>query len=108
MAGVKGKGGVKGRSGGARVGAGRKPKAQSNVPSMKPVALDDMSMLEMLQAVALGRVPATTLQVRAAIAAAKYMHAPKVESAKKGGQSPAIPSGKFAPSAPPLRVVGKG
>lgn len=106
MAGVKGKGGVKGRSGGARPGAGRKPKVQSNIPAAP--AISERSMLELLQDVALGRVSATSLQVRAAIAAAKYTHAPKVASGKKDGQSQPASSGRFASSAPPLRVVGKG
>ena len=71
--------GAKGRSGGARPGAGRKPKngesAAQDGENQKPVVLPDFDMLEMLQSVALGRVEATALQVRAAIAAVQYTHA---------------------------------
>ena len=66
MAGVKGKsGGPRKNSGGARAGAGRKPKPKA-VPV--PVKQDGRDMLLLLQDVAMGLVDATPTQVRAAIA----------------------------------------
>ena len=97
--------GVKGKSGGARAGAGRKPG-----PKPEPVAQDG-DMLEILQNIARGLTDATPLQVRAAIAAVQYTH-PKVgESGKKGkvqDKAGDVARGRFTPGAPPLRVVGKG
>lgn len=69
------------------------------------IEADDM--LDMLQQVALGKVEATPLQVRAAIAAVQYTHAKKEgtkreeadRAAKKAG------GGRFAVGAPP-RLVG--
>lgn len=81
MAGVKGKsGGPRENSGGARPGAGRKPK-----PKVAPVIVDvtDRDMLALLQDVALGRIESTTLQVRAAIAAVQYTHTKRSDGGKK-------------------------
>ncbi|GAB3416693.1 hypothetical protein NX774_12170 [Massilia agilis] len=58
--------GVKGRSGGARPGAGRKPK--------KPAATGLADPLDFLKAVWLGEVEANVAQVRAATAALPFMH----------------------------------
>lgn len=103
MAGVKGKsGGARANSGGVRVGAGRKPS-----PSPKPVPVDACDMLELLQQVALGRVDATAIQVKAAIAAVQYTHAKKSELGKKEEKQDAAikaSSGRFV-SSPPPRLV---
>lgn len=91
--------GVKGRSGGKRPGAGRKPKPK---PETQVVEAEDM--LDMLQKVALGHVEATPLQVRAAIAAVQYTHVKTGDGGKKDKQKEAADgavSGKFAPAAPP-------
>ena len=133
MAGVKGKsGGPRINSGGARPGAGRKPKAAAAVKSAKgeavtvtlepqacggalkrsnakSVLLAEMDMLAMLQAVALGKVEASTIQVRAAIAAVQYTHVKRADGGKKDDQHDAAKkagAGKFGASAPPLKVVG--
>ncbi len=107
MAGVKGKsGGPRKNAGGARPGAGRKPK-----PKPETVVLGDLDMLQMLKDVALGKVEATPLQVRAAIAAVQYTHMKKgdggkkeevAEAAKKAG------AGKFAAATAPKLVVRNG
>lgn len=70
MAGVKGRsGGPRPNSGGARPGAGRKPKA----PDVQSLAV---SPLQFLEAVMRGAIDPTAAQLKAAIAAAKYRHAP--------------------------------
>lgn len=98
--------GVKGRSGGARPGAGRKPKPVA--PSV-PVPVEGRDMLELLQDVALGKIEATPLQVRAAIAAVQYTHTKRADGGKKeerqGAAKEASAGGRFAPSAPPKLVV---
>lgn len=95
--------GVKGKSGGARPGAGRKPK-----PKPETQRLPETDMLTMLQNVALGYVEATPLQVRAAIAAVQYTHAKKGEGGKKdeaADRAKKASTGKFAASAPPKLIV---
>lgn len=98
--------GVKGRSGGARPGAGRKP---NPVVAPVPIPQGDRDMLELLQDVALGKTEATALQVRAAIAAVQYTHTKRADGGKKeerqGAAKEASSGGRFAPSAPPKLVV---
>lgn len=96
--------GVKGRSGGARPGAGRPRKPKDETPKAPPPVIEADNMLDMLQKVALGQVEATALQVRAAIAAVQYTHAKKGEGGKKGEKDAAAKkasAGKFAPGAAP-------
>lgn len=107
--------GVKGRSGGARSGAGRKPKDGDNSAqkgeNLAPVVLPDFDMLEMLQKVALGRVEATPLQVRAAIAAVQYTHTKRADGGKKEEReemAKKAAGGKFSASAPPKLVAAGG
>ncbi len=73
----------------------------------KPVPLDARDMLELLQDVALGRVEATVLQVRAAIAAVQYTHHKMGEGGKKDAKADAAKkvASRFAQSAPPRLVV---
>ncbi|MBL7090825.1 hypothetical protein [Acidovorax sp.] len=102
--------GVKGRSGGARPGAGRKPKAviegrevQAHGGELKrqkavPVPQEPTDMLTLLQNVALGLTDATSLQVRAAIAAVQYTHSKKGEGGKNkdaADRAKAAAGGKF-------------
>lgn len=116
MAGVKGMKGC----GGARPGAGRKKKVVAPVDaSQKPVVEQpeqqqpdqipqgDFDMLELLQNVALGKVKATPLQVRAAIAAVQYTHTKRADGGKKEELASKAKSAgnKFAASAPPKLVV---
>lgn len=66
-------------------------------------------MLKLLQDVALGRVNATLLQVRAAIAAVQYTHAKVGEGGKKEQRQEDAKkvASRFAPAAAPkLAAVG--
>lgn len=97
MAGVKGKsGGARRNSGGARPGAGR--------PRKPPCISSTRDPLAFLLDVMTGVVDPNANQIRAAIAAAQYVHTKKgdggVKDAKKDAAKKAA-TGKFAPSAPP-------
>lgn len=96
--------GVKGRSGGARLGAGRKPK-----PRPEPVPQDETDMLKFLQNVARGLTEATPLQVRAAIAAVQYTHTKRGDGGKKDEQAERAEkaAGRFATAAPPRLVSSR-
>lgn len=98
--------GKPGRSGGARSGAGRKPKEKpDNTPVTQP---DGTDMLTLLQNVALGVTEATPLQVRAAIAAVQYTHTKRADGGKKEEQAEKakkVAGGKFAAAAPPKLIV---
>ena len=64
-------------------------------------------MLQLLQDIALGRVDATAIQVKAAVAAVAYTHAKKGEGGKKDEKkaaASAVAGGRFAPTAPPPRA----
>lgn len=130
MAGVKGRsGGPRKNAGGARPGAGRPKKGASESANAsavavelepqqhggalkrtraEPVPISDRDMLQLLQDVALGRVEATALQVRAAIAAVQYTHTKKGDGGKKeevAGRAKKASVGKFASSSPPKLVI---
>lgn len=98
--------GVAGRSGGARPGAGKKPK-----PPPKTVVMPEgMDMLDFLMKVALGHVEASPLQVRAAQAAVQYTHPKMGEGGKKDAKQKAAEeatAGRFSGAAAPpkLRAV---
>jgi phage terminase small subunit len=67
-----------------------------------------MDMLEMLQAVALGRIEATATQVRAAVAAVQYTHTKKGDGGKKDAAADAAnkaSAGRFGAPPPPPRLV---
>lgn len=99
--------GKPGRSGGARSGAGRKPKEK---PDNKPIVQEPTDMLTMLQNVALGMTEATPLQVRAAIAAVQYTHQKLGEGGKKEQRNEEAKkvSSRFAPALPPKLVAAGG
>lgn len=111
MAGVKGRsGGARPNTGGARAGAGRKPSKPSEESANKEsVLIEGMDMLEMLQAVALGRTDANALQVRAAIAAVQYTHRKMADGGVKEQKQEAAKkiAGRFASAAPP-RLAAQG
>jgi phage terminase small subunit len=91
--------GVKGRSGGARSGAGRKPN--------KPAFVGSMSPLEFLEGVQAGSIEASPSQIRAATALLPYKHQKLGESGKKQvaeGKARKAAS-KFAPTTAPKLVV---
>lgn len=94
--------GVKGRSGGARPGAGRKKRPTTSASQRDP--------LEFLLDVMQGVVEPSTAQMQAAIAAAQYMHAKAGADGKKGQRKTAATGaagGKFAASAPPKLALVK-
>lgn len=102
----KGKwGGSRPNTGGARPGAGRKPK-----PKPEIVQIPACDMLKLLQDVALGRVDASALQVRAAIAAVQYTHTKRGDGGKKDEVADAAKkaaSGRFGSGAPPKLVSSR-
>ncbi len=104
MAGVKGKsGGPRANSGGSRPGAGRPRKEKPPL-----VEIEGRDMLTLLQDIALGRVEASTGQIRAAIAAVQYTHTKKGDGGKKeeaADRAKKVAVGRFSASPPPLRAV---
>ncbi len=135
MAGAKERsGGPRPNAGGARPGAGRKPKASeksANTPKSanatsvtenleaqphggalkrkkaETAEIAERDMLQLLQDIALGRVEASTVQVRAAIAAVQYTHMKKGDGGKKDevADKASKAANKFASTPPPLRAV---
>ncbi len=97
-----------GTHGGARPGAGRKPKPMVPVAGA-PAAADHPDMLQFLQDVALGRIEANATQVRAAVAAVQYTHTKRGDGGKREEQSKAAEAAaaKFKPAAPPLKLVAR-
>lgn len=86
--------------GGARPGAGRKPKP--------PHVTTERDPLEFLIGVMTGEIGANAAQVKAAIAAAPYLHQKHGEGGKKDRAADAAKKaagGKFAPAAPPENVI---
>ncbi len=96
--------GVKGKSGGARPGAGRKPKVP--LPLVVPPAT---APLDFLLSVMNDPLADPALRVKAATTAAQYVHIRKQDGGKKDevldrAKSVAAKS-KFAPAAAPLKLV---
>jgi phage terminase small subunit len=95
--------GKPGRSGGARPNSGPKKKPQA------PLCVDNKDdPLEFLLTVMNDPEAEPNLRVRAAVAAAQYVHVKRGDGGKKEeGQKRAesASSGKFAPAAPPRLVV---
>lgn len=101
--------GVKGRSGGARPGAGRKPKPKE--PPKAPVVVASRDPLEFLLDVMQGVIEPTREQLRAAIAATQYKHPKKGDAGKKdvaAEKAKAVAAGKFGASQPPRLIVSGG
>jgi len=92
--------GVKGRSGGARAGAGRPKKA---APERPPVS-GYTDPLQFLQAVWTGELEASVAQVRAATAALPFKHRKLGEGGKADlnkGAAEAAATGKYSPRTGP-------
>lgn len=71
----------------------------------------DVDMLKLLQDVALGRIQATALQVRAAIAAVQYTHTKRHDGGKKEEAAEAAKhasKGRFGARQPPKLIVSNG
>lgn len=71
---------------------------------------DGVDMLQFLQDVALGRIEASPVQVRAAVAAVQYTHTKTGDGGKKEAREDAARkvSSKFAASQPPRLVASGG
>lgn len=116
MAGVKGRsGGPRKNAGGARPGAGRKPKAK---PTPVPIAPEVAKIVEgepfdprpTLEQIALGLLEVTPQQYKALTALLPYVHMKKGEGGKKEKQSEDAKkvASRFAPAAPPKLVAAGG
>ena len=119
--------GVKGRSGGKRAGAGRKPKPKAPDAPMAPnggpasdrpgadaadqaIAPCDDPM-EVLIAVMNNPLAAPALRVRSAIAAVQYTHTKRENGGKRDeqqGKAEKVAGGRFKAAAPPKLVVSNG
>lgn len=94
--------GVKGRSGGKREGAGRKPNTVEIAGAESPLAF--------LEAVMNDPAAPIAQRVRSAIAAAQYRHVKKSDGGKKDEQADKAKkagAGKFAAAAAPLKLVSR-
>lgn len=97
--------GVKGKSGGFRAGAGRKP-----APKPDPTVNPGMEPLAFLEGVMQGLIQATPLQVRAAVAAAQYRHMKKGDGGlrdEKDAAAKKAAGSKFAPASAPRLVSSR-
>src|ERR1043165_2154273 len=99
--------GVKGRSGGAREGGGRKPKTFVHVEPETGKAGD---VLKWLIDVAFGRIEANATQVRAAVAAVQYTHTRRSDGGKKDAVNKAAKevAGRFSAATAPKLVAAGG
>lgn len=104
MAGVKGRsGGPRANAGGARKGAGRKKKP----PPVLAVPADQDPLAFLLSVMNSADADAR-LRVRAAVAAAQYVHTKQADGGKKEAAEKAArdaASSRFAPATPPRLVV---
>jgi len=92
--------GVKGRSGGARPGAGSKPKP----PQLLQVKPDGDTPLDILLAIARDETVDVMARARAASAAAQYVHVRRHDGGKRdtdARKAKSAAGGKFKPNAPP-------
>lgn len=106
MAGMPGRsGGPRANSGGARPGAGRKPKPPAVAGASHPVG----DPFDYLMSVVNDPGADAALRVRAAVAAVQYVHAKKGEGGKREEAQNAAQraASKFKPSAPPLKLVSR-
>ena len=96
--------GVKGRSGGARAGAGRKPK--------EPAVSSYTDPLDFLRAVWKGEMDASPGQIRAAQAALPFVHKKLGEGGSKKeeteAKAKAAAAGRFGRREPPRLVAAGG
>lgn len=100
--------GVKGRSGGARPGAGRKPKPE--VEKVTIATSGDQTPLEFLLSVMNDNAVEDRLRLEAAKTAAQYVHPKKGEGSKGGDAADklnAAKTGKFGVRAGPRLVASK-
>ena len=105
--------GVKGRSGGARAGAGRKPKPPTTI-APESVGVEHGKPFDprpTLELVALGHMEVSPAQLRALTALMPYVHGKKGEGGKKDQRADAAKKanvGRFTSAAPPRLVAAGG
>ena len=104
--------GVKGRSGGARPGAGRKKAPPVEVAPEVARAVDGepLDPRPTLELIALGHMEVSPLQMKALLALLPYTNVKKGDGGKKDeavDKAKKAAGGRFAASAPPLKLVGK-
>lgn len=101
--------GVKGRSGGARPGAGRKKNVENEGAEYTPDTTG-ATPLEVLQKMMNDPEVPIVQRIKAAAAAAPYLHQKLGEGGKKDQQQDAAKkvASRFAPSAPPKLVAAGG
>lgn len=104
--------GVKGRSGGARPGAGRKKKppateTQPESPGQKPEGLPG-SAADFLRMVMAGRIVPSVPQLEAAKLLARLEVAPKGKKEAANEAAGKVAAGKFGARPAPLKLVGGG
>ena len=117
MAGVKGKsGGPRANAGGARPGAGRKPKPEPELTPL-PAALTlpaeggSFDPRPALEQVARGLIEVTPQQYKALTALLPYVHLKKGDVGKKeevGDKAKQAAGGKYAAAAPPRLAAAGG
>lgn len=104
--------GVKGRSGGARPGAGRPRKERDPADDLTIATSGDQSPLEFLLSVMNDNAIADKLRLEAAKTAAQYVHPKKGESSGKKeeaeARAKAAGAGKFGRREPPKLVAAGG
>ena len=105
--------GVKGKSGGARAGAGRKPKQPVMIPpeTAQVVLGEPLDPRPTLELVALGHIEVTPAQLKALTALLPYVHSKKGEGGKKDQRAADAKKanvGRFTPAAPPRLVAAGG
>jgi len=104
--------GVKGRSGGARPGAGRK-KAEPVAVAPEVAKVVDGEPLDprpTLELIALGHMEVSPLQMKALLALLPYTNTKMGEGGKKDAKADLakkVGAGKFGAAPAPLRVVGR-
>lgn len=118
MAGVKGRsGGPRKNAGGARPGAGRKPKAKAATESANSPAADKVDPLsqpvvreplEFLELVMNNPLAPLKDRIRAGVAAAQYRHTKRGDGGKKdeeAGKAKKVAGGRFKAAPAPLKLV---
>lgn len=103
--------GKPGRSGGARPGAGRKPKAVTVVtPTAAEIDGEPFDPRPTLELIAMGHMEVSAQQYKALVALLPLLHARKGDGGKKDERAAAAKkasAGRFNAAPAPLKLVGK-
>lgn len=103
--------GVKGKSGGARPGAGRKAKEPTYIAPAQAAAVpgEPLDPRPTLELVALGHMEVSPAQMKALLALLPYVHTKKGDGGKKDDVADKAKkaASKFAPTPAPLKLVSR-